>query len=113
MSVGGRGDARREGGCSARPGRGPAAARGPARAARVRARRAVQGAAAPLRLQACPAAPPPGRPRRRGVAKEFKGKDVEKGIAVPTCISVNQCVGHHSPLNDCAAELKEGDLVKM
>ena len=26
----------------------------------------------------------------RGVSKEFKGKDIEKGIAVPTCISVNQ-----------------------
>ena len=27
---------------------------------------------------------------RRGVGKEFKGKDIEKGIAVPTCISVNK-----------------------
>ena len=27
---------------------------------------------------------------RRGVAKEFKGKDIEKGIAVPTCVSVNK-----------------------
>ena len=26
----------------------------------------------------------------RGVAKEFKGKDIEKGIAVPTCLSVNK-----------------------
>jgi hypothetical protein len=26
----------------------------------------------------------------RAVGKEFKGKDIEKGIAVPTCISVNQ-----------------------
>jgi curved DNA binding protein len=48
-----------------------------------------------------------------GVGKEFKGKDIEKGIAVPTCISVNNCVGHCSPLNDCAVELKEGDLVKI
>ncbi|KAI7837788.1 hypothetical protein COHA_008417 [Chlorella ohadii] len=48
-----------------------------------------------------------------GVGKEFKGKEIEKGIAVPTCISVNNCVGHCSPLNDCAVELKEGDLVKI
>jgi hypothetical protein len=27
---------------------------------------------------------------RRGVAKEFKGKDIEKGIAVPTCLSLNK-----------------------
>lgn len=26
----------------------------------------------------------------RGVGKEFKGKEIEKGIAVPTCISVNK-----------------------
>ncbi|PSC67049.1 proliferation-associated 2G4-like [Micractinium conductrix] len=37
----------------------------------------------------------------------------EKGIAVPTCISVNNCVGHYSPLHDNTAELKEGDLVKI
>ncbi|KAL4422002.1 hypothetical protein ABPG77_005432 [Micractinium sp. CCAP 211/92] len=48
-----------------------------------------------------------------GVGKEFKGKEIEKGIAVPTCISVNNCVGHFSPLNDCTLELKDGDLVKI
>lgn len=78
-------------------------------------------------LRVCPPSPPSLRrpmcphpvfsltrsPTCRGVAKEFKGKDVEKGIAVPTCVSVNQCVGHHSPMPDCAIELKEGDLVKM
>lgn len=47
------------------------------------------------------------------VAKEFKGKDIEKGISVPTCISVNHCVGHFSPLNDCTQELKDGDMVKI
>lgn len=48
------------------------------------------------------------------VGKEFKGKDIEKGIAVPTCISVNHCVGHYSPLDgDCTQELKEGDMVKI
>ena len=47
------------------------------------------------------------------MSKEFKGKDIEKGIAVPTCISVNNCVGHFSPLSDCTQELKEGDMVKI
>ncbi len=51
------------------------------------------------------------------VAKEFKGKDeenkpVEKGIAVPTCISVNHCVGHWSPV-ESAQTLKDGDVVKI
>ena len=32
-----------------------------------------------------------------GAAPVFKGKAIEKGIAVPTCVSVNNCVGHCSP----------------
>ncbi|KAL4440303.1 hypothetical protein ABPG75_003304 [Micractinium tetrahymenae] len=47
-----------------------------------------------------------------GVGKDFKGKEIEKGIAVPTCISVNNCVGHFSPMK-CTLELKDGDLVKI
>ncbi|KAL6785008.1 hypothetical protein ACKKBG_A02055 [Auxenochlorella protothecoides x Auxenochlorella symbiontica] len=46
-------------------------------------------------------------------AKEFKGKDIEKGIAVPTCVSVNNCIGHFSPPADNTATLKEGDVVKI
>eukprot|EP01025_Chloroclados_australasicus_P046319 TRINITY_DN5111_c0_g1_i2.p1 TRINITY_DN5111_c0_g1~~TRINITY_DN5111_c0_g1_i2.p1 ORF type:complete len:378 (+),score=53.89 TRINITY_DN5111_c0_g1_i2:77-1210(+) len=46
-------------------------------------------------------------------AKIFKGKQVEKGIAFPTCLSVNHCVGHFSPLAEEAAELKEGSIVKV
>lgn len=45
---------------------------------------------------------------------------MEKGIAFPTCISINDVCGHYSPLisdaNDKEAEaglLKEGDVVKM
>ena len=30
--------------------------------------------------------------RCSAVAKEFKGKDIEKGVAVPTCISINKQV---------------------
>lgn len=47
------------------------------------------------------------------VAKEFKGKDIEKGVAVPTCVSINNCVGHFSPTSDNLAEIKEWDLVKI
>ena len=43
----------------------------------------------------------------------FKGKNIEKGIAFPTCMSVNSIVCHFSPLAEDATELQEGDLVKM
>lgn len=43
-----------------------------------------------------------------------KEKDVKKGIAFPTCLSINNCVGHFSPLkSDKDVLLKSGDLVKM
>jgi len=42
------------------------------------------------------------------------GKKVEKGTAFPTCISVNNCVGHYSPLlSEDKVVLAEGDLVKV
>lgn len=39
----------------------------------------------------------------RAAAKEFKGKDIEKGIAVPTCVSVNKWVPWWclTPLTPC------------
>jgi len=40
-------------------------------------------------------------------------KKVEKGSAFPTCISVNNTVGHFSPLIGDASVLAEGDLVKV
>lgn len=43
-----------------------------------------------------------------------KEKDTKKGIAFPTCVSVNNCVCHFSPLkSDKDVVLKDGDLVKM
>jgi len=43
-----------------------------------------------------------------------KDKKVIKGIAFPCCISVNNCICHHSPLiNDPDIVLKEGDLAKI
>jgi curved DNA binding protein len=42
------------------------------------------------------------------------GKKIEKGSAFPTCISVNNCVGHYSPLtSEDKVVLAEGDIVKV
>jgi len=40
-------------------------------------------------------------------------KPIEKGISFPTCISVNNVVGHFSPLADNTDVLAEGDMVKI
>ncbi len=40
-------------------------------------------------------------------------KTMEKGIAFPTCVSVNECVGHYSPLKSESKSLADGDSVKM
>lgn len=48
-----------------------------------------------------------------GCAGIFKGKQIEKGVAFPTCVSPNNVVGHLSPAADDAAAIKDGDLVKM
>lgn len=46
--------------------------------------------------------------------KTAEGKPIPKGIAFPTCISVNSCVGHYSPLlSTTSVELGEGDVVKI
>lgn len=43
-----------------------------------------------------------------------EGKKIEKGMAFPTCISVNNIVGHYSPLtSENKVTLAEGDLVKV
>ena len=48
-------------------------------------------------------------------AKVFKKeKELKKGIAFPTCISVNNCICHFSPVSsDPDSKLKAEDLVKM
>jgi len=46
-------------------------------------------------------------------AAQFKGKQIEKGIAFPTCLSVNNVVGHYSPVADDSTVLQEGDVVKI
>jgi len=41
-------------------------------------------------------------------------KEMKKGIAFPTCVSINNTVCHHSPLkSDSDVILKDGDLVKI
>lgn len=43
-----------------------------------------------------------------------KEKEIKKGIAFPTCLSVNNCICHFSPTkNDPDYQLKEGDVVKI
>jgi methionine aminopeptidase len=47
-------------------------------------------------------------------AKIYNKIKMDKGIAFPTCISVNNCAGHFSPLaSEDKTLLKQGDLVKM
>lgn len=47
------------------------------------------------------------------VALSYKAKKIEKGVAFPTCISVNEVVCHYSPFAAESIELKAGDSVKM
>ncbi len=48
------------------------------------------------------------------VKKVFaKNKQMEKGIAFPTCVSPNHFVGHVSPLVSEDLTLNDGDLVKI
>ena len=42
-----------------------------------------------------------------------KTKKLDRGIAFPCCISLNNTVGHYSPLSDESQVLKEGDLAKI
>lgn len=45
--------------------------------------------------------------------KFYNKKPVFKGIAFPTCISVNHVCGYNSPLPEDSTTIKEGDLVKI
>ena len=42
-----------------------------------------------------------------------KTKNLERGIAFPTCVSLNNVVGHFSPLGDESVQLKDGDVAKI
>lgn len=45
--------------------------------------------------------------------KKDKGRKIEKGIAFPTCITVNELVGHFTPLKGESRVLKKGDVAKV
>lgn len=45
--------------------------------------------------------------------KKEGGRKLEKGVAFPTCISVNEVCGHFSPLPAESLRLKNGDLIKV
>lgn len=45
--------------------------------------------------------------------KDKDGNKVEKGVAFPTCVSVNEQVCHNSPAAESTQVLKEGDCVKI
>ena len=47
------------------------------------------------------------------LSKVYNKKQVFKGIAFPTCISVNEVCGHNSPHIEDSTSIKEGDLVKI
>ncbi len=40
-------------------------------------------------------------------------KDMDRGVAFPTCVSVNEVLGHFSPIPPDETTLKEDDVVKM
>lgn len=42
-----------------------------------------------------------------------KSKKLERGIAFPTCVSVNHLCGHYSPMADESSTLQEGDVAKI
>jgi len=45
--------------------------------------------------------------------KDKEGRKMEKGVAFPTCVSVNEIVGHFSPLPGESRLLKAGDIAKI
>lgn len=47
------------------------------------------------------------------LAKVYKKAKLVKGIAFPTCISVNECIGHYSPFKTESKVLVAGDMVKV
>ena len=49
----------------------------------------------------------------RKIFNNKKSKKLERGVAFPTCISVNNILGHFSPLSDESMALTEGDIAKI
>jgi methionine aminopeptidase len=49
----------------------------------------------------------------RKVYNSKKTKKLDRGIAFPTCVSINNVMGHFSPLKEDTHDIKENDMVKM
>ena len=49
----------------------------------------------------------------RKVFNNKKAKKLERGIAFPCCVTVNNLCGHFSPMQDESQQLKEGDIAKI
>lgn len=47
------------------------------------------------------------------LAKVYNKKRTEKGLAFPTCVTVNELCGHYSPLASDSLKLKHGDVAKI
>jgi len=45
--------------------------------------------------------------------KKVDGKKIEKGVAFPVCISINEIAGHYCPLKGESSKLKAGDIAKI
>ena len=48
-----------------------------------------------------------------GLTQVYANAAIEKGIAIPTCVSVNNVCGYYSPLPEESAVLNHHDLVKV
>jgi len=49
----------------------------------------------------------------QGVYNSKATKKTERGQSMPTCISVNNVMGHYSPLEDESIKLANGDVAKV
>lgn len=46
-------------------------------------------------------------------SKIYNNKKIEKGVAFPVCVSLNDVCGHFSPLKAESAKIADGDLLKI
>lgn len=51
--------------------------------------------------------------KAKGEKEGDKARKIEKGVAFPTCISVNEIAGHFSPMKGESKALKPGDVAKI
>jgi len=49
----------------------------------------------------------------RKVYNSKKTKKMDRGIAFPTCLSINNVMGHFSPLKEDTHDIAENDVVKV